>query len=69
MTNYTQSKSSRQEIIRSKTMTSYKSCIKELTLISYQRKITRFNFVLKIIQNNNHSTKIIGSKLLTSCYS
>ena len=50
MTNHTHSKSSRQEIIRPKTMTNYLSYIKELTLISYQRKKNRVNFVLKFIQ-------------------
>ena len=49
MTNHTHSTSSRQEI-RSKTMTNYQSYIKELTLISYQTKINRVNFVLKIKQ-------------------
>ena len=67
MTNHTHSKSSRQEIIGPKTMTGYQNYIKELTLISYQRKITRVNFVLKFIQQpfdkNNRA------KLLTSCNS
>ena len=50
MTNHTNSTSSRQEIIKPKTMTSYWSYIKELTLLLCQRNLTRCNFVLKIIQ-------------------
>ena len=62
MTNHTHSTSSRPEIIRSKTMTSYKSYIKELTLISHQRKLTTLNFVLKIIQNQQPFDKNIRVK-------